>query len=97
MPEALPPWVGDVAPVPIIVGIVWAFYWLVSSGRLIPKSTVDLLIAANDKVNAVKDATIESQEKQITALLEANETTKHALEALKEAAAERSVTHGSSS
>ena len=86
MPDVLPAWVGDIAPVPIIVGIVWAFYWLVSSGRLIPKSTMDLLIAANDKVNAVKDATIASQEKQIDAMLEANETTMHAIEALKEAA-----------
>lgn len=89
MPDVLPPWVGDIAPVPIIVGIVWAFYWLISSGRLIPKSTMDLLIAANDKVNAVKDATIASQEKQIDAMLEANETTMHAIEALKEAAGVR--------
>jgi len=53
---------------------------------MIPKSTMDLLIAANDKVNAVKDATIASQERQIDAMLEANETTMHAIEALKEAA-----------
>lgn len=97
MPEALPQWLGDIAPVPIIVGLVWAFYWLVSSGRLIPKSTVDLLTAANDKVNAVKDSTIASQEKQIDALLESNKTTKHALESLQQAAAERSVNNGSSS
>lgn len=97
MSDVLPAWVGDIAPVPIIVGIVWAFYWLISSGRLIPKSTMDLLIAANDKVNAVKDSTIASQEKQIDALLESNKTTKHALESLQQAAAERSVNNASSS
>lgn len=94
MPDALPPWVGDIAPIPIIIGMVWAFYWLISSGRIIPKSTMDLLIAANDKVNAVKDATIASQERQIDAMIEASETTKHAIQALREAA---EVRNGSSS
>jgi hypothetical protein len=85
MPEALPTWIGDIAPVPIIVGLVWAFYWLVSSGRLVPRSTVDLIIAANDKIQSQNERTIDSQERQIVALLDVNETTKHVLESIQEA------------
>lgn len=85
MPEQFAQFVGDIAPVPIIVGLVWAFYWLVSSGRLVPKSTVDLLQAANDKVIAGQAATIASQEKQLDAFQDASETTKRVLEALHDA------------
>jgi hypothetical protein len=94
----IPGWIIDgVGPVASILGCLWLIYWLVSSGRLVPRSTVDLLMVANDKVNEAKDKTIASQERQIDALLDVNETTKHALEALQQAAAERQVSNGSSS
>lgn len=85
LPEVIPSWVGDVAIIPILIGIVYGAYRLIASGAVVPRQTVELLIAANDKVVEAKDKTIESQERQIAAMLDVNETTKHALESLKEA------------
>jgi hypothetical protein len=85
LPETIPAWVGDIALIPILAGMLYGLFRIISSGLLVPRSTVELLIAANDKVVAAKDKTIESQERQIAAMLDVNETTKHALESLKEA------------
>lgn len=85
LPEVIPQWVGDIAVIPIVVGMLYGLFRIVSSGAFVPRSTVELLIAANDKVVAAKDKTIESQDRQIAAMLDVNETTKHALESLKEA------------
>lgn len=87
--ESLPAWVGEVAPVPIIVTVVWTFYWLVSSGRLTPKATTDMIIAQYDKASLAKDQTIASQEKQIESLLIVGETLQHALKSLQEAGTEK--------
>ena len=97
MTESLPAWVGDIAPVPLLIGMVWGFYWLLSSGRIFTKSMVDLIIASHAIVIIEKDKIIASQERQILALLDTGETTKHVLESLRAAGNERVVTADASS
>lgn len=81
--------IGDWAPIPIMVGLLAWFYkkilTLITSGEWVPRATVDLLLLQADKRDAAKDRTIESQERQISALLDGAETTKHAIVSLKEA------------
>lgn len=81
--------VGDLAPIPFIMALmVWGYkkiLSLVTSGEWVPRSTMDLIIAQNDKLVAAKDKTIASQERQILNLQEGAETTKHAIVSLREA------------
>ncbi len=77
--------VGSASPVATIIAGVWLFYWLLSSGRIIPKTTWDLVVSQYDKIIASKDKTIASQERQIEALTEASKTTKKVLTSLEEA------------
>lgn len=81
--------IGDWAPIPVIVTILFWGYrkilGLVTSGEWVPRATVDLLIAQGDKLVIAKDKIISSQERQIATLLDSAETTKHAIVSLKEA------------
>lgn len=81
--------VGDWAPIPFIVAILFWGYKkilsLVTSGEWVPRSTMDLIIAQNDKLVEAKDKTIASQERQILVLQDGAETTKHALISLRQA------------
>ena len=81
--------VGDWAPIPFIVGVLFWGYkkilGLVTSGEWVPRGTMDLIIAQNDKLVEAKDKTIASQERQIHVLQEGAETTKHTLVSLREA------------
>lgn len=77
--------VGDASPIATLIGGVWLFYWLVSSGRIIPKTTFDLIVTQYDKILESKDKTIAAQERQIKAQEDASETTKKVLRSLEEA------------
>lgn len=81
--------IGDWAPIPFLAAVVFWGYkkilGLVTSGEWVPRSTMDLIIAQNDKLVAAKDKTIASQERQIYSLQDGAETTKHAIVSLQEA------------
>lgn len=82
----VPPWVGDASAVTIILTLVSGLYWLISSGKLVPKSTMDMVITQYDKLLVAKDKTIASQEKQIDDLRTGSETTLRLLQSLREVA-----------
>lgn len=84
--------IGEWAPIPFLAAV---FFWgykkilhLVTSGQWVPRATLDLIIAQNDKLVEAKDKTIASQERQIFSLQEGAETTKHAIVSLREAGTE---------
>jgi len=53
---------------------------------------VDLILSSHATIIVEKDKIIASQERQIAALIDTGETTKHVLESLKAAGNERAVT-----
>lgn len=74
-------------------GLVAAGLILVLTGRLLPSSTVEKLLASRDKIIEQQAATIARQDEQattqagqITALLESGRTTAHALEEIRRVA-----------
>lgn len=80
--ESIPQWIGDLSVLPVIA----TFWWLVASGRMIPKATMDTIIAQYDKMEALNRETITMQAKQAEQLYATGETTRKLLESVKEAA-----------
>jgi hypothetical protein len=84
--ESLPPWVGDASAVTILVSLISGLWWLIATGRMIPKAIHDAFMEMQALIIASKDDTIKTQDKQIVDLLEAAQTTKYVMGELVEAA-----------
>lgn len=82
------PGLWSLAPIPALLGVVVLFYFYIAGGRLIPKKTHDLIVAAErlrgDEWKAASDKkqeVIDAQAGQITALAESARTTTAILKA----------------
>ena len=77
MPEL--PGLWSLTPIGALLGAIVLFYWLLATGRLVPRKTHETIVAqANARgddwkaTSAAKDAVNAEQAKQIGALIEAN-------------------------
>ena len=71
--EALPG-LWSLSPLAALVGVLVLAYWLIATGRLIPKSSHDREIGIYKGTVEKQDKTIELQQAQITSLLEVGTT-----------------------
>lgn len=84
---------AELAPILGDLGVVVIVAWLVFTGRLVPGSTVDRLIASRDRIIEQQaqtierqQATIDAQQTQVGTLVEQGQTSARALEALRDSA-----------
>ncbi len=66
MDQMILPGLWSLAPIPALLGVVALFYWLLATGRLIPRSSHERELAAAEKRNA--DAVARGDEWKGTAL-----------------------------
>ena len=71
--EALPG-LWSLSPLAALVGVLVLAYWLIATGRLVPKSSHDREVAIYVRIIETNDKTIATQQEQITSLLEVGTT-----------------------